>query len=163
MINNKKGFTLVELLVVIAIIGLLSTLAVVALNNARQKSRDARRVADIKQVQTALEMYYNDRNGYPPAAQLVAGYCPNSGGEAALASEMSGCCLDDSATGIVDVCGAGVAYMNVIPDNPNPNGAEYLYSQTAASTYNIAYSLEGITGGIPAAGHIATPAGIANP
>ncbi|MFH0972699.1 MAG: prepilin-type N-terminal cleavage/methylation domain-containing protein, partial [Patescibacteria group bacterium] len=62
---NLTGFTLIELLVVIAIIGLLSTLAIVALNNARQKSRDARRVSDIKQIQTALELYYNDANGYP--------------------------------------------------------------------------------------------------
>ncbi|MEY4744976.1 MAG: hypothetical protein RL272_921, partial [Candidatus Parcubacteria bacterium] len=49
--SNNKGFTLIELLVVIAIIGLLSTLAVVALNSARQKSRDSKRVADIKQIQ----------------------------------------------------------------------------------------------------------------
>ncbi len=56
--SNKKGFTLIELLVVIAIIGLLATLAVVALGNARQKSRDAKRVSDIKQFQTALELRY---------------------------------------------------------------------------------------------------------
>lgn len=46
----KKGFTLVELLVVIAIIALLSTLSVVALNSARAKSRDARRLSDIRQI-----------------------------------------------------------------------------------------------------------------
>ncbi|OGF31319.1 hypothetical protein A3H09_03530, partial [Candidatus Falkowbacteria bacterium RIFCSPLOWO2_12_FULL_45_13] len=63
--RKQKGFTLIELLVVIAIIGLLSTLAVVALNNARMKSRDAKRVSDIKQIQTALELYYNDANSYP--------------------------------------------------------------------------------------------------
>ena len=50
--TNKKGFTLIELLVVIAIIGLLSTLAVIALGSARQKSRDAKRLSDLKQVQT---------------------------------------------------------------------------------------------------------------
>ena len=68
---KRKGFTLIELLVVIAIIGLLATLAVVALNNARQKSRDARRISDIKQIQTALELYYNDEGNYPVEAAAV--------------------------------------------------------------------------------------------
>lgn len=62
---NKKGFTLIELLVVIAIIGLLSTLAVVALGSARTKARDSKRLADLKQLQTALELYYTDQNAYP--------------------------------------------------------------------------------------------------
>ena len=53
---NKKGFTLIELLVVIAIIGLLSTLAVVSLNNARAKARDAKRLSDVKQLSTILEL-----------------------------------------------------------------------------------------------------------
>jgi len=61
----KKAFTLVELLVVIAIIGLLSTLSVVALNSARAKARDARRLSDIKQLRTALDMYYDSAGTYP--------------------------------------------------------------------------------------------------
>jgi prepilin-type N-terminal cleavage/methylation domain-containing protein len=66
--TKKKGFTLIELLVVIAIIGLLATLSVVALNNARERARDSRRVSDIKQIQTALELYFNSTNGYPATA-----------------------------------------------------------------------------------------------
>ncbi|MBU1131363.1 type II secretion system GspH family protein [Patescibacteria group bacterium] len=50
------GFTLIELLVVIAIIGLLSSLAMVNLNSARAKARDARRLSDVKQLSTILEM-----------------------------------------------------------------------------------------------------------
>ncbi|MCX6793034.1 MAG: prepilin-type N-terminal cleavage/methylation domain-containing protein [Candidatus Falkowbacteria bacterium] len=68
MLQNRKlksGFTLIELLVVIAIIGALSTMAIIALGNARAKSRDAKRVADIKQISTALELYYSDYNSYP--------------------------------------------------------------------------------------------------
>ncbi|OIO46411.1 MAG: hypothetical protein AUJ28_02630 [Parcubacteria group bacterium CG1_02_37_51] len=53
----QKGFTLIELLVVIAIIGLLSTLAVVSLNNAREKARDATRMADIKLLNNAIQLY----------------------------------------------------------------------------------------------------------
>jgi general secretion pathway protein G len=65
MKKTKKGFTLIELLVVIAIIGLLSTLSILALNSARARSRDAKRISDVRQIQTALEMYYNDNNDYP--------------------------------------------------------------------------------------------------
>ena len=53
--NRKKGFTIIELLVVISIIGLLSTISVVSLNGARIKSRDAKRVSDIKQIKTGLD------------------------------------------------------------------------------------------------------------
>ena len=60
--KNKKGFTLIELLVVIAIIGLLSTLAVVSLNGARSKARDAKRTSDLRAVQSALELYRADNN-----------------------------------------------------------------------------------------------------
>jgi prepilin-type N-terminal cleavage/methylation domain-containing protein len=62
---NRKAFTLIELLVVIAIIGLLSSMSVYAINVARMKARDARRFADIKQIQTALALYYDDNNTYP--------------------------------------------------------------------------------------------------
>jgi uncharacterized protein (TIGR02145 family)/prepilin-type N-terminal cleavage/methylation domain-containing protein len=63
--SNKKGFTLIELLVVIAIIGILATIAVVALQQARQSARDSKRIADVKQIQTALELYYNYNSEYP--------------------------------------------------------------------------------------------------
>src|SRR3989338_260380 len=62
MMKNKKGFTLIELLVVIAIIGLLSTLAVVSLNCARAKARDAKRTSDLRAMQSAIELYMADNN-----------------------------------------------------------------------------------------------------
>jgi len=55
--NTKSGFTLIELLVVIAIIGLLSSVVLASLNTARAKARDAKRLADLKQLQTAIEIY----------------------------------------------------------------------------------------------------------
>ena len=63
--HQKKGFTLIELLVVIAIIGLLASIVLVSLNSARGKARDARRKADLHQIQIALEMYYDSYGHYP--------------------------------------------------------------------------------------------------
>lgn len=75
--NRQRGFTLIELLVVIAIIGILSSVVLASLNSARQKSRDARRIGDIKQLQLALEMYYDSNNGYPSStAALAPDYIP---------------------------------------------------------------------------------------
>ncbi|PIS08253.1 hypothetical protein COT76_02470, partial [Candidatus Berkelbacteria bacterium CG10_big_fil_rev_8_21_14_0_10_33_10] len=53
------GFTLIELLVVIAIIGILAGVVVVNVGSAQAKARDAKRISDMKAIQTALEMYYN--------------------------------------------------------------------------------------------------------
>ena len=62
---KNRGFTLIELLVVISIIGLLATIVMVSLNNARIKARDVKRLADMKNLVTALNLYY-DKNGFYP-------------------------------------------------------------------------------------------------
>ena len=145
MKKNQQGFTLIELLVVIAIIGLLSTLSIVALNQARARSRDARRIADVKQIQTALEMYYNDLGKYPLDADIVAGSSISS---------------------------SSVVYMAIIPKPPLPadnalcsNTIKYTYAATtiggvANGTYSLTYCLGSNTGGIPSGLNTASPSGI---
>lgn len=67
--NKLKAFTLLELLVVIAIIGILISLGVTSFGNAQRKSRDSRRLGDMKAVQNGLEQYYADHGGvYPGGA-----------------------------------------------------------------------------------------------
>ena len=145
--QSKKGFTLIELLVVIAIIGILSTLAVVSLNNAREKASDAKRVSDIKQIQTALELYFADSNGYPPGTGVVLG-----GASGQTLSE-AGFTASASQSGTV--------YMAQVPSNPSPGGASYTYTQTSSGvSYNIGFTLEGQTGGLAGTAHTATPSGI---
>jgi prepilin-type N-terminal cleavage/methylation domain-containing protein len=63
--KHTNAFTLIELLVVIAIIGVLASVVLSALNTARAKARDAKRLQQIKQVQIALEMYKDAKGAYP--------------------------------------------------------------------------------------------------
>ena len=151
--NHKKGFTLIELLVVVAIMGMLAALAIVGLNNARKKARDTRRISDIKQIQTALELYFLDQAEYP-----------NTNGDF-----ISGDCLS-SGEGFNDGCD-GTTYMAIVPDNPKPyedhtdcdaNYSEYYYSRTGETSYYIRYCIGNAIGEIGAGKHHATPAGIAD-
>ena len=66
------GFTLIKLLVVITVIGLLSAMVLVGLSGVRAQGRDTRRVADLRNTQNALEIYFNKENAYPTQADWVS-------------------------------------------------------------------------------------------
>jgi len=66
----QKGFTLIELLVVITVIGLLSAMVLVGLSGVRSQGRDTRRVADLRNTQNALEIYFNKQNQYPASSDF---------------------------------------------------------------------------------------------
>jgi len=148
----QPGFTLIELLVVIAIIGMLATLAVVSLNNARTKARDAKRISDIRQIQTALELYFSDNDLYP-------GDVPTTLGQGAFQVM-----CDDGGDGWADVvanCAGGTVYMGNVPANPSPGGSGYTFTQQASGAdYEMVFTLETRTGSLPLGAHTATAAGI---
>lgn len=97
MYKGTRGFTLIELLVVIAIIGLLMTTIMVSLGGAKAKARDARRQADIKNIQLALAVYYSENGMYPKNIYAAAGTAPNGG--------------------------LAPAYLPTVPTDPNVSGS----------------------------------------
>lgn len=55
---HSRGFTLIELLVVIAIIGVLSSVVLASLNTARTKAIEAKKKSELREIGTALTLYY---------------------------------------------------------------------------------------------------------
>ncbi len=103
-IHTKRGFTLIELLVVIAIIGILSAVVLTSLSTARQKARDSKRIAEVTQIQKALDYYYDVNQSYP--STTPTGY---SGVDAAVQA----------------VTASGLLPRTPIP--PLGGGANYIY------------------------------------
>lgn len=122
------------------------------LGSARAASSDVKRLADIRQMQTAVELFYNDAGGYPPAA---SGLPANSGK----------ILIND--------------YIQSIPLAPTPPGGtcteeqnKYIYapsgtgytgiggSATVYPSYTYTFCLGTATGGLSAGVHTASPSGI---
>ena len=70
---GQPKITLLEILIVVAIMGLIGTLAAFAVNTARSKTRDATRISNVRQIQSALEDFFNESNAYPAGDTLPLG------------------------------------------------------------------------------------------
>lgn len=152
--KDNHGFSLVELLVVIAAIGLLTSIAVVALGGARQKARNVKRLADVRQIMMSLEMYNTDTSGYPdPGDAVVLGR-----------GEYQALCQG----GFKDECDADdTVFQGQIPTAPTPVDGDctegendYTYEIDASGEYVITFCLGRETGDFTAGVHTATPSGL---
>lgn len=135
--SRKGGFTLIELLVVIAIIGTLYTVIFLSVQASRQKARDAKRAADIKQLASALEAYFTTNNIYPI-----------------------------QATPATDIPGLDLNYIGGIPKAPVPaeenctSNNDYLYQSQDGMNYTITFCLGGVTGDYNPGAHYLTAQGV---
>jgi prepilin-type N-terminal cleavage/methylation domain-containing protein len=130
----ESGFTLIELLTVIAIIGILSTIVMASLTTARAKTRDAKRMSDLRTVALALDGYYSDHHAYPSTSSQWQGLC----------SDFAGVHTTSGANAYIP--SITPLYMQVLPSDPNATlpcatsyGSTYLYTSNGADYMLLAY------------------------
>ena len=135
--SSRKGFTLIELLVVISIIGLIATISAVALKNARIKGRDARRLADMKQLHTAMELCLNANGG----SYITPACCTLGANNRAF--QCSGGLLT-SMPGIGQLKDPSNVAVTVGCDGNNTTPCEYTFLTPIATTaYTVRFFIEG--------------------
>jgi prepilin-type N-terminal cleavage/methylation domain-containing protein len=157
--KTAAGFTLIELLVVIAIIALLASIALIALMSARQKSRDAKRVSDMVQMNTALSLYFSTYKGYPSSVNGLPSPLVAAGVATSLpANPLPG-------DGSCDL----VTYSPPVPGGTYANQYYYFASGTAFlgsnnvtvyPDYGYYFCLGAQTGSVSPGLHISTPEGL---
>ncbi len=76
ILSKYSGFTLIELIIVIAVLAGLASLILVTYPASQRKARDAQRQSDIKQFQTALEVYATrNNNRFPTSSGNISSLC----------------------------------------------------------------------------------------
>lgn len=122
---QTRGFTLIEMLIIIVIIGVLATIASISMKSARSKAMDAKKVSDIRVLQSGLEMYMLDEGQYPTGIQANWGkplVGPTSGKTyMILPKQLTGNSYGDYCKGIDSI---------------------YDYSSVSNNTYTVKYCLD---------------------
>jgi type II secretory pathway pseudopilin PulG len=145
--QNEEGFTWQELVIAIAITGVFAIIAGLLLSHSQKESRDLKRLADVKAIQHALELYFYDCNEYPTSV------------------------LPGRTISGVEQC-QGSVYLSSVP--VDPRGAIYEYipcrdtsvlecvaGLVSPGAYKLFYALESNTEGLIKGPYVAVPGSFA--
>jgi general secretion pathway protein G len=127
--KDDKGITLIEMMVVIVILGILATIIFTRVSDRPEQARRTKAAVEIRQMQTALELFKLDNGYYPTTEQgLEALVVAPSSGRAPMNYPESG-------------------YIDKVPLDPWKNPYLYL-SPGAHGEYDLkSYGFDGQEGG----------------
>jgi prepilin-type N-terminal cleavage/methylation domain-containing protein len=110
MKKTKLGFTLIELLVVISIIGILAAVIFANVGEGGAQARDTERQADLRNLQSALELYKTRHDRYPEGCRGPNQWSWQSGVGVECPSE----------TQYIE--GLAPEFISALPTDPKTNG-----------------------------------------
>ncbi|MBU1160139.1 prepilin-type N-terminal cleavage/methylation domain-containing protein [Patescibacteria group bacterium] len=119
---KNKGFTIIELMVVVAIIGILAALITISFSDAKAKSRDSRRMEDLKSLSNALNLFYANFHRFPISAGAI---------------DLDGTASDTVSNDLISNNAAAAP----IKDPLSP-ATDYVYNSTNGLDYTITFCLE---------------------
>ncbi|MET0979771.1 MAG: prepilin-type N-terminal cleavage/methylation domain-containing protein [Candidatus Saccharimonadales bacterium] len=131
--QTSTGFTIVELLIVIVVIGILAAITIVAYNGVQGRARDTQRIADLKGIAKALEVYKINNGAYPTPVSTpnASSWEVSTNGSNVATNFLSALVSTNGVSKVpVDPTNTGVTL------NPSFNSAtyEYFYYVYAAGT-----------------------------
>ncbi len=153
---QRRKIPVIEILVVGSIVAVAFAIAAVAVQSARLEKRDAIRLAHVKEIRVALELFLADVSHYPEGERLVLG----SGNARALCG--------GTTPGWKPACADGdYAYLSYVPPAPPPADGSctdaqnaYTYTRTSVTTYGLTFCLGAGAGDIRAGAHTGDGNGI---
>jgi prepilin-type N-terminal cleavage/methylation domain-containing protein len=137
--NKNKGFTLIELLVVIAIIGILSSVVLASLSNARDKGKDAAVKSQLASMKAQAELYYSKTESYDGLCSAVqtadgfggvtvAGLLPAAHASSGSAVGAQLIDITSNANGVTTVCNDSTdGWAVIVPLSASTTGSPMMY------------------------------------
>ena len=134
--TNRKGFSLIELLIVVVIIGILAAIAIPKFANTKEKAYIAQMKSDLKNLASAQESYFSDKNTYASIADIQL---------APYSWVVSGGTANVTATGTASASGWSATLVDARVATPTATKNCGIYAGSATAP-NAAVTAEGVVG-----------------
>jgi type II secretion system protein G len=125
--KGARAFTLIEVMLVISIIGLLASVILSSLSLTKAKANTAKRMANVTEIQKALEVYYLNNKAYPSTGGSLQSLCTTWGGVTAWIPNLT------------------PTYIGALPNDPDTDGVSkccYLY-RSNGTDYKLMFAFGG--------------------